>query len=154
MKRKTGLGPTREWKTSLGGLKSKYENSDPKDQSYRLAKSLIEENIPDSLKALVDILARAVAKMIRKKQLRITCNMIAKLIVHVVRSNGYNCEKVVVYKDFNSGRKNIFIVKKHDISCPKKEIWKIKRMLSDLYGLNIEFGSPPKGESFFIPTPL
>ena len=141
MKRKTGLGSIKRGRESVRHLQHIYENTENLS-SYDLAKRLIEENIPDRLKGLVDILARAAAKVIREKQLRMTCKMMEKLIEYEVKNTGYNCKKVKIWKDFNSDEKNIFKIEECDISCPEKIKTEFEEYLFGKYGLNFRFNSP------------
>ena len=154
MKRKTGLGSTERGKNSLRYLKRNYENTE-NCSSCDLAKRLIEKNVPDKLKGLVDILARVASKTIREDELRSALRMMGILVVYEIRNTGYNIEdtrnkrkkvsefeRVQVWKDL-SRKGNVFEIRNYNVTYPKE---KMKRDFEDLffrlYGLKVEFNSP------------
>ena len=148
-----GIGSMKEGKESLKHLKNKYENTENRS-SYDFAKKLIEKNIPESLKGLVDILARLVTRTTRKNELGLACKMVGKLIVYEIENAGYNIRNtkyeanghnrhktVWVWKNFSDER-NIFKIVNCEISYPTEKAEGMKREFEkkflDRYGLNIK----------------
>lgn len=157
--RRNRFGSRKKGEISLKYLKRTYENT-KRHSPYDSAKELIEKNIPEPLKGLVNILARVVARLTKKGELGLACEMIGMLVVYETRSIGYEIEDlrdktvrsagkrgtVWVRRDFSSN-KNVFRIEKYNITCPEQ---KIENMLLNKYGLNVKLGSSPKDESFFV----
>lgn len=149
-----GFGSRERGIKSLRYLKRRYENTE-NCSSHDLAKNLIKKNIPKPLEGFTDILSKAVMRITPKGQLSPTCRMMARLIEYEIRATGYEItkgtgkkhERIKVWRDFSNRRENVFVIRNYDVTYPSEKAEKMKREFErdflNLYGLNIEFGSPP-----------